>query len=95
MKFDVVRAWKDQNYRESLSSEQLPAHPAGELELSESDLQAVYGGDLGWSSALAGTSTFGNGGFGFCNFNRTVISHRCSRNCSFGCDIREHFEDEN
>ncbi len=32
MKFDVVRAWKDENYRQSLSEEQrrlLPANPAG------------------------------------------------------------------
>jgi mersacidin/lichenicidin family type 2 lantibiotic len=47
MKFDVVRAWKDEGYRQSLSDEQLstlPANPAGELELSEAELAAVSGG---------------------------------------------------
>lgn len=47
MKFDVVRAWKDDTYRQGLSDEQLctlPANPAGELELSETDLSSVSGG---------------------------------------------------
>ena len=48
MKFDIVRAWKDENYRQSLSDEQLcslPANPVGEVELPEVDLEAVTGGD--------------------------------------------------
>jgi len=47
MKFDVVRAWKDAMYRKSLSSEELatlPQCPAGELELTDADLDAVQGG---------------------------------------------------
>jgi len=48
MKIDhVVRAWKDQNYRQSLSEaekSQLPAHPAGMIELTDADLGAVSGG---------------------------------------------------
>lgn len=99
MKFDVVRAWKDENYRQNLSEEQrnlLPANPAGEAELADADLQAVYGGWVGGAGAgaLAGASSLDNGGFGFNNFNRFQLSCRCSRNCSFGCDIREHFEEE-
>jgi mersacidin/lichenicidin family type 2 lantibiotic len=46
MKFDIVRAWKDENYRQTLSEEQLsmlPAHPAGEM--SEAELAMVCGGD--------------------------------------------------
>ncbi|QBD80928.1 mersacidin/lichenicidin family type 2 lantibiotic [Ktedonosporobacter rubrisoli] len=45
MKFDIVRAWKDESYRESLSEEEralLPENPAG-VELSESSLETVYG----------------------------------------------------
>jgi mersacidin/lichenicidin family type 2 lantibiotic len=46
MRFDIVRAWKDETYRQSLSAEQLatlPAHPAG-TEMSDADLEAVMGG---------------------------------------------------
>ena len=47
MNIDIVRAWKDAQYRESLSSEELalvPANPAGEVELVEEDLLSVMGG---------------------------------------------------
>jgi mersacidin/lichenicidin family type 2 lantibiotic len=46
MKFDVVRAWKDESYRSSLSSEEqamLPENPAGALELSDAELEAIHG----------------------------------------------------
>src|SRR5258708_6294411 len=50
MKFDIVRAWKDDMYRQNLTQEQLsmlPAHPAGEL--AEADLALVSGcGDGGF-----------------------------------------------
>ena len=48
MKLDIIRAWKDETYRRSLSQEQqaqLPANPAGELELSDAELQSVQGAD--------------------------------------------------
>lgn len=96
MKFDVVRAWKDEHYRQSLSEEQrclLPANPAGEAELVDADLLTIYGGWAGPTGvgAVAGSSSADNGGFGFNNFNRLQISRSCSHNCSFGCDIR-HFD---
>jgi mersacidin/lichenicidin family type 2 lantibiotic len=57
MKFDIARAWKDESYRNSLSSEEqalLPANPAGELELSESELEAVTGaGDKGGQTLVS------------------------------------------
>jgi mersacidin/lichenicidin family type 2 lantibiotic len=43
---DIIRAWKDSSYRESLSEEQLaqlPANPVGDV-LSEEELQVVTGG---------------------------------------------------
>ncbi|WP_220210053.1 mersacidin/lichenicidin family type 2 lantibiotic [Reticulibacter mediterranei] len=46
MKIDIVRAWKDEEYRSSLSSEEqamLPANPAGALELSDAELEGVHG----------------------------------------------------
>jgi len=44
---DIVRAWKDEEYRNSLTSEQLaqlPPNPAGDVDLSEEDLDNVSGG---------------------------------------------------
>lgn len=41
----IIRAWKDEEYRMSLSQEQLallPEHPSGMIELSDQDLSAVY-----------------------------------------------------
>ncbi|GCE08699.1 mersacidin/lichenicidin family type 2 lantibiotic [Dictyobacter aurantiacus] len=45
---DVVRAWTDEAYRRSLEPAelaQLPANPAGEIELIDADLAAICGGD--------------------------------------------------
>ena len=44
---DIIRAWKDEEYRLSLTEEQralLPDNPAGLLELSDADLESVMGG---------------------------------------------------
>jgi len=43
---NIVRAWKDEAYRQSLSAEEqalLPTNPAGEIELTEADLDAIWG----------------------------------------------------
>jgi len=43
---NVVRAWKDAIYRQSLSVEEqtvLPANPAGEIELADDALEAIFG----------------------------------------------------
>lgn len=48
-KTDVIRAWKDEDYRSSLSDAQraeLPDNPAGLIELSESDLAGAAGGTI-------------------------------------------------
>jgi mersacidin/lichenicidin family type 2 lantibiotic len=48
MKLDIIRAWKDDAYRQSLSDEQrteLPANPAGELQLTDAQLEEAFGGD--------------------------------------------------
>ena len=47
--FDVIRAWKDEEYRLSLSDDEqalLPVNPAGSIELSDELLDQVAGGDL-------------------------------------------------
>ena len=44
---EIVRAWKDEDYFESLSQEQrslLPANPAGIVELSDEEMQVLAGG---------------------------------------------------
>ena len=44
---NIVRAWKDATYRDSLTEAEraaLPANPAGAVELSDADLGKVAGG---------------------------------------------------
>lgn len=46
-KVDVVRAWKDAEYRASLSEAEramVPANPAGMVELTDEELEGVAGG---------------------------------------------------
>jgi|SRR5579885_666344 len=96
MKLDVVRAWKDDAYRQSLSYEQLsqlPENPAGEFELAEGDLQHIYGGGrgvVGGVGVVAGApvSPATAASAFFNNFNRLENSFRCSIECSFDCDIQ-------
>lgn len=44
---NIIRAWKDEAYRNSLSQEelaQLPANPVGLIELDDAELEIVAGG---------------------------------------------------
>ncbi|MBR8827890.1 MAG: mersacidin/lichenicidin family type 2 lantibiotic [Gomphosphaeria aponina SAG 52.96 = DSM 107014] len=44
---DIIRAWKDEEYRESLSEAEqalLPENPAGLIELTDEDMSAMAGG---------------------------------------------------
>jgi mersacidin/lichenicidin family type 2 lantibiotic len=46
---EIVRNWKDENYRADLSLEKqslLPGNPAGLLELSDAELTGADGGSL-------------------------------------------------
>lgn len=46
-KLDIIRAWKDEFFRKSLNSNHqvlLPEHPAGEIVLSETEMDLVIGG---------------------------------------------------
>ena len=46
-KSQIIRAWKDPSYRNSLSQAEraaLPANPAGAIEISDADLGKVAGG---------------------------------------------------
>ncbi|HEX6292732.1 MAG TPA: mersacidin/lichenicidin family type 2 lantibiotic [Herpetosiphonaceae bacterium] len=44
---DIIRAWKDEEYRASLSETEraaLPEHPAGLVELTDEELDLAAGG---------------------------------------------------
>ncbi|MBF2004360.1 MAG: mersacidin/lichenicidin family type 2 lantibiotic [Chlorogloeopsis fritschii C42_A2020_084] len=44
---DIIRAWKDEEYRNSLSEEhraQLPENPAGLIELTDAEIETINGG---------------------------------------------------
>jgi len=60
---NIIRAWKDEDYRLSLSEAEralLPEHPAGLIELSGAEMDGVGGGDDKYSSAWCGNSTAPN-----------------------------------
>jgi mersacidin/lichenicidin family type 2 lantibiotic len=45
---NIVRAWKDETYRYSLCAEEqatLPTNPAGAIELTQAELEAIAGAD--------------------------------------------------
>jgi mersacidin/lichenicidin family type 2 lantibiotic len=44
---DIIRAWKDEEYRDSLTDDQralLPENPAGMVELDDNELAGIEGG---------------------------------------------------
>ncbi|OUC14106.1 MAG: hypothetical protein B0A82_13895 [Alkalinema sp. CACIAM 70d] len=52
---NVIRFWKDESFRNSLKDRdqtELPAHPAGLIQLNDADLGSVAGG---FNSCLAGS----------------------------------------
>lgn len=63
---DIIRAWKDEEYRNGLSDSersQLPANPAGMIELRDTDLTSAAGGSpititvsFVWRRGCRGTS---------------------------------------
>jgi mersacidin/lichenicidin family type 2 lantibiotic len=43
---NLIRAWKDETYRQGLSTQEqamLPVNPAGAIELTEAELEAISG----------------------------------------------------
>lgn len=43
---DIIRAWKDEAFRESWGDRALPEHPSGQIELSDASLNGIQGGLL-------------------------------------------------
>jgi mersacidin/lichenicidin family type 2 lantibiotic len=59
---NIVRAWKNAAYRQSLSVEEqaiLPSNPAGEIELNDVELNAIFGADGGSGSGTNREETTG------------------------------------
>lgn len=59
-KVDIVRVWKDEQYRASLDGSELemvPSSPVGMIELTDEDLEYVVGG----VAAIDQTGTGGRG----------------------------------
>ena len=57
---DTIRVWKDAAYRNRLSAEQLatvPGNPAGTIELSDTELDAVNGGRMSDRTTMLRTCT--------------------------------------
>jgi mersacidin/lichenicidin family type 2 lantibiotic len=57
---DTIRVWKDAAYRNRLSAQQLasvPGNPAGTIELSDTELDAVTGGLRSNTSTIITTCT--------------------------------------
>jgi mersacidin/lichenicidin family type 2 lantibiotic len=59
-KVDIIRAWKDEEYRLGLTEAEralLPGHPAGLIELDDDQMKMVLGGG---GTGIAGSSGCNN-----------------------------------
>jgi mersacidin/lichenicidin family type 2 lantibiotic len=66
MSVNIIKAWKDADYRNSLSIEELaliPTNPSGLIELNDEDLMGVAGGK-NKGKGSGGGSNKGSGGKG-------------------------------
>jgi mersacidin/lichenicidin family type 2 lantibiotic len=64
MAIDIARAWKDPEYRKTLTPEELaslPPNPAGNTELTSQDLASVAGGMKAEGTGVDDTCTWRTG----------------------------------
>jgi len=88
---NIVRAWKDEAYPQSLSAwEQaiLPAKPASEIELTDTELDTIYGAyadqeDLNVNQQRA-VNTFDDG-------RRVVMTSTVSRSASDSDEVSDYW----
>jgi mersacidin/lichenicidin family type 2 lantibiotic len=54
MKINLIKAWKDEEYRSTLTQDQLTEirNPAGSVELSNDDMQSINGGCSGEHTSI-------------------------------------------
>lgn len=93
MKFDIVRAWKDDNYRQALDNgdlSTLPASPVGAVELTNTELERVFGGGGGGGVPVTTSGGgYGHGGGVACPTTGCVGGSLVDHNASFAliCEI--------
>ena len=87
---DVVRAWKDELYRASLSQEELarlPDHPAGLIELGDGDLNGVAGASTELLLTFGCCSGFTSDWDACAVVVGTVAVITCVASAALGCEI--------
>lgn len=80
MTIDIARAWKDSEYRKSLTPEQLaslPPNPVEAGEMADGDLDGVSGGRMN-TVTLGGPTRCGTA-YPECCYNSTIGPQRFSR----------------
>jgi mersacidin/lichenicidin family type 2 lantibiotic len=80
-KFDILRAWKDEDYFLSLNETEraaLPAHPSGLIQLADEELRSIAGGSE--SSIEACTVPRG-----YCSKSACTIGLMCSDTTAVDC----------
>ena len=73
MSIDIVRAWKDAEYRNSLTPEErasLPANPVEPIPTSEEELRAIVGGLM--ATTTLGGPTRCRTAYPECCYNSTI-----------------------
>jgi mersacidin/lichenicidin family type 2 lantibiotic len=85
-KNQIIRAWKNPDYRQQLeeSFHQIPDHPAGWLNLTESELNEVMGGEEAFALELEASSAAGST-FGCCTFWRICDGLNTNYLGTYGC----------
>ena len=87
---DVIRAWKDEEYRLSLSDAEratLPDHPAGLIELSDADLFEAAGGTTSEPCLVTAiiTAISAVTKLASCSLNCNTIAQGTCGGWSYGC----------
>jgi len=60
-KLDIIRAWKDEEYRAGLTEAEqalLPQHPAGLIELDNEQMKAILGAGHGYQPTTTATTKY-------------------------------------
>ena len=95
-KLDFIRAWKDENYRLSLSADelaQMPAHPVGIIDLSDSELDVVVGAStehlqtLGCCGGLTSDPGFCSW---LCGDTKPGTATQCHTECGTACPSKTY-----